>query len=80
MALMPRPRRSIVFLCIAAVALAAFLPGVSAVDHVVFEPTWILLPDLAYVGVPQTPPPANEQPLSLLSLLPSRAPPAPAVA
>jgi hypothetical protein len=76
----PRPRRSIVFLCIAAVALAAFLPGVSTLDFAVFEPTWVLLPDLASVAVPEAPSAPAEQPLSLLALLPSRAPPAPAVA
>ena len=73
---MPRPRGSVVFLCIAAVALAAFLPGVSALDCVVFEPTWVLLPDLSSVLILDASAPADEQPRSLHSLLPSRAPPA----
>ena len=73
---MPRPRRSVVLLCIAAVALAAFLPGVPALDFVVCDAAWVLLPDLAYVLVPEAPAVPDEQPLSLRSLLPSRAPPA----
>ena len=73
---MSRPHRSVVFVCIVAVALAAFLPGASALDFAVFEPTWVLLPDLAPVLVPLAPPVADEQPQSLLSLAASRAPPA----
>jgi hypothetical protein len=73
---MMRPRRSIVFLCIAAIALAAFLPGVSVVDCVVFRPTWVLLPDLSSLVVPDATTRADEQPRSLLPLLPSRGPPA----
>jgi len=72
---MMRPRRSVVFLCIAAIALAAFLPGVSALDCVVAEPTWVLLPDLSSLVIPDIRASADEQPCSLLSLLPSRAPP-----
>jgi hypothetical protein len=71
-----RPRRSVVFLCIAAIALAAFLPGVSALDALVFEPTWVLLPDLSSLVIPDTTAAPDEQPRSLHSLLPSRAPPA----
>lgn len=72
---MPRPRHSVVFLCIAAVGLAAFLPGVSALDYAVFEPSWVLLPDPASVAAPEAATSADEQPQALLSLLPSRAPP-----
>jgi hypothetical protein len=70
-----RPRRSVVFLCIAAIALAAFLPGAPALDCVVCEPTFVLLPDLSSLVVPVATAPADEQPRSLLSVLPSRAPP-----
>ena len=72
---MPTPRRSVVFLCIAAVALAAFLPGVSALDDQVVEPSWVLLPDLSSLVIPDTTASADEQSRSLHSLLPSRAPP-----
>jgi hypothetical protein len=73
---MPRLRRPVAVLCIAVVALAAFLPGVSAADYAVFEPSFVLLPDLASVFVPEPPDRSSEQPRSLLALLPSRAPPA----
>ena len=49
---MPRPRRSVVGLCIAVIVLAAFLPGISALDYTLLEPRWVLLPD--EVTVPST--------------------------
>ena len=72
---MPRLRRPVAVLCIAVIALAAFMPGVSACDDAVFEPSWVLLPDLAWTFVPNTPVRVPEQLLALLALLPSRAPP-----
>jgi hypothetical protein len=42
-----RGRRSIAYLCIAAVFLSALLPGVSIADYAVPEPGWVLLPDLS---------------------------------
>ena len=73
---MPRPRRSVAFLCIAVVGLAAFLPGVSAFFYAVFEPQWILLPALSSAAAPPATAPRDEQSRPLSSLLPSRAPPA----
>jgi hypothetical protein len=73
---MPRPRRSVVLLCVAVIALAPFLPGVSALDFAVVEPSFVLLPDLSSAVAPEPTAAADEQPVSLLSLLPSRAPPA----
>ena len=72
---MPRPSRSVVGLCVAVIALTAFLPGVSLLDYALFEPQWILLPDEAPVALCITATPGIEQPRPLLSLLPSRAPP-----
>jgi hypothetical protein len=60
---MPRTHRSIVVLCIAFVALAAFHPG------------WILLPDPVSIAAPEQKSVSDEQPLPLLSALASRAPP-----
>jgi hypothetical protein len=77
---MPRTHRSIVVLCIAFVALAAFHPGASILDHAVLEVQWILLPDPGSINVPQLRAVPDEQPLSLLSILPSRGPPASALA
>jgi len=73
---MPRPNRPVAGLCIAAIALAAFLPGFAAFHYAVFEVRWVLLPDATPVAVAGPAIPGDEQPLSLQSLLPSRAPPA----
>ena len=48
---MPRPNRSVVGLCIAVIALSAFLPGISSLEYALFEPQWVLLPDDAPVAV-----------------------------
>ena len=72
---MPRTHRSIVVLCIAFVALAAFHPGASILDHAVLEVQWSLLPDPDSITVAQLYAVLDEQPLALLSVLASRAPP-----
>ena len=72
---MPRTHRSIVVLCIAFVALAAFHPGGSILDHAVLEMQWILLPDPVSIAAPEQKSVSDEQPLPLLSSLASRAPP-----
>jgi hypothetical protein len=74
---MPRPRRSIAIACLAAVLLAAFLPGAAIGLSAVLEPAWVLLPPASDVVIhPFAPVCSDEQPVSLLSLLSSRAPPA----
>jgi hypothetical protein len=70
-----RSRSSVACLCIVVVALAAFLPGVAALDYAVPELPWTLLPDLASTAVVLVAPPCDEQPSSLFSLVSSRAPP-----
>jgi hypothetical protein len=74
-----RPRRSIAGFCIAVIVLAAFLPGAAVLDGALFEPVWILLPEevVAFVVCPVAA--VDEQTTPLLSLLPARAPPSPAV-
>jgi hypothetical protein len=72
---MPRPNRSVVGLCIAVIALVAFLPGSSALDYALVEPGWVLLPDETPIAVDTTFTPWDEQPVPLLSLVSSRAPP-----
>jgi hypothetical protein len=76
---MPRANRSVAGFCIALVVLSAFLPGVCAFDCALLEPCWILLPNATPVAVCIAVTPGNEQPLSFLSLLASRAPPSPAL-
>ena len=72
---MPRPRRSVVGLCIAVIVLAAFVPGMSALDCALLEPQWVLLPDEVAVPVYTPTTLSDEQPAPLLSVLSSRAPP-----
>jgi hypothetical protein len=71
---MPIPNRVVAALCIVAVAFAAVL-GVSTLDHAWFEGEWVLLPHVTFVPIAPPIDVATEQPLALLSLLPSRAPP-----
>ena len=73
--IMPRPRRSVVGLCIAVIALAAFLPGISSLEYALVAPQWVLLPDDTPVAVCIIATYGDEQPVPLVSLLPSRAPP-----
>jgi hypothetical protein len=72
---MPRPNRSVAGLCIAVIVLAAFLPGISSLDCALFDPQWVLLADEICVAVCPTVAPSDEQPVPLLSLVSSRAPP-----
>jgi hypothetical protein len=72
---MLRPNRSVAGFCIAVIVLAAFLPGICALDSVLFEPLWVLLPDEVSVAVESPATPCDEQPAALLSLVASRAPP-----
>ena len=73
--LMPRPNRTVVGLCIAVIVVAAFLPGLSTFDYALFEPHWVLLPDEMPVAVHPAVVSCDEQPVPLLSLVSSRAPP-----
>jgi hypothetical protein len=72
---MARPHRAGVFFCIAVIAVAAILPGFAAFDCALLEPQWILLADAVSTAVFLATAPSDEQLLSLVSLLPSRAPP-----
>ena len=72
---MPRPSRSAVAFCIAVVAFAALMPGIGVLACALVEPQWILLPDEVSIALPSAVVPGGDQPLALLSLLPSRAPP-----
>jgi hypothetical protein len=71
---MPRPNRSVALLCVAVVALAAFLPGITAFDQAWFELQYVLLPDDSPVLVERPSDDAAERTL-VARLLPSRAPP-----
>jgi hypothetical protein len=73
--LMRRPNRTVAGICIAVIAVAAFAPGMFSFDHALFEPLWVLLPDETPVAVHVAVVPCDEQPVPLLSLVSSRAPP-----
>ena len=75
MKMIRRSRVPVACLCIVVVAVAAFLPGVAALDFAVPELPWILLPDLAVTAAVPIAPSCGEQPASLLSLAAPRAPP-----
>ncbi len=70
-----RPNRSVSGFCIAVIVLAAFLPGICALDAALFEPLWVLLPDEVIVAVDHAVIPCDEQPVALFSLVSSRGPP-----
>lgn len=73
---MRKPSRPLIRLLIVAILLAGLLPGAAALHAAIVDPQWVLLPDVSLIGfaLPQSLP--DEQPVSLLGLLPSRAPPA----
>jgi hypothetical protein len=77
---MRRPHRSVVGFCIVVIALSAVLPGISGLECALVEPQWVLLADETPVAVDSSVEPVDEQPLPLLSVLPSRAPPSVPVA
>jgi hypothetical protein len=73
---MRRASRAVACIGIAAIAFAAMVPGLALLDQALFEPVWVLLLDETPLAFD---PPAirgDEQPVPLLSLLRSRAPPA----
>jgi hypothetical protein len=72
---MRRPNRSVAGFCVAVIVLAAFLPGICALDALLFEPLWVLLPDEVVAAIDLAVTPCDEQPVALFSLLSSRGPP-----
>ena len=63
-------------LCIFVVVFAAFLPAVSAnLAPVILTALWLIVPAVAVIVVRREAVRCDEQPVSLLSLVLSRAPP-----
>jgi hypothetical protein len=73
---MRRHRRLLAGFAIVVIAVAACMPGFAAFDFALLPLPWTLVPPPAPVVASLASAPALEQPLSLRSLLPSRAPPA----
>ena len=70
-----RSRRTLVLFCIGLVVFAALLPVVSPLLVAVLTPLWLVVPAVAVVIVRRAAARSDEQPIALLSLLSSRAPP-----
>ena len=71
-----RTRKTVAVLCIAVVVFAAFLPAVSAeLPPVILTALWLIVPTVAVVVMRRQAIRCDEQPVSLLSLVLSRAPP-----
>ena len=70
-----RARRPLAVLCVAAIALAVFVPCVAALDLVPPPLEYVLLPQLQPLDVVASIPGPTEQPDALRAALPERAPP-----
>ncbi len=75
---MRRPRKIFALLCIALIAFAAVVPAAATGGVLAFlMPVWLeFQPDVVVTLAPSDSIPAPEQPVSLRSLAPFRAPPA----
>jgi len=71
-----RTRTSIVFLCLGIAIFAALLPSVSPLFTAVLTVVGLVCSDAAVIVIRRRAVRSHEQPISLLSLLLSRAPPA----
>jgi hypothetical protein len=69
-----RTRKTLVLFGIGVVVFAAFLP-VGSLFEAILTPLWVVLPAAAVVLVRRQAVRCDEQPVSLLALLSSRAPP-----
>jgi hypothetical protein len=75
----PRTRKAVAVLCIALVVCAAFVPVIaSALGSAILVPLWLVLPAVTVVIVRRRAFRCDHQPVSLLAILDSRAPPVPA--
>lgn len=74
---MLRTRKAIAVVCIALVVFAAFVPALaSTLGAAVLVPLWLVLPAVVVTVVRREALRCDEQPVSLLAVLGSRAPPA----
>ena len=74
---MLRSRKAVAVVCIALVVFAAFVPALAAsFGSAVLIPLWLVLPAVVVTVVRREAFRCDEQPVSLLAVLDSRAPPA----
>jgi hypothetical protein len=70
-----RSRRTLVLFCIGLVVFAAVIPALAPVLIAVLTPLWLVVPAVAVVILRRAAARSDEQPVALLSLRSSRAPP-----
>ena len=74
--LTPRTRKTIAISCIVLVVFATFVPTVvSHVGAILLAPLWLVVPAVIVTVIRRTAFTCDDQPVSLLSLAPFRAPP-----
>lgn len=72
-----RARKSVVFLGIAVIAFAVLVPAVSSsLGCAILTPLWLLFPGASVIVIRRQALRCDDQPVSFLSLVLSRAPPA----
>lgn len=72
-----RRHKSLVILGAALIVFAAFVPGVAVLPAVIFTPLGFVVAAIAVTLIRRVAVRSDEQPIALLSILASRAPPAP---
>jgi hypothetical protein len=72
----PRVRKAFAVLCIAIVVVAVFAPALaSSLGSAILVPLWLVVPAVAVTVIRRDALRSDEQPVSLLAVLDSRAPP-----
>ena len=71
-----RARKSLVVLAAVVVVFAAVVPAVAGLSAVILTPLWLVVPSAAVTLIRRRAVRCDEQPIPLLSLVASRAPPA----
>ena len=72
----PRIRNTSAVLCIAIVVFAVFVPALASnLGSVILVPLWLVVPAVAITVIRRDALRSDEQPVSLLAVLDSRAPP-----
>jgi hypothetical protein len=72
----PRTRKAFAVLCIAIVVVAAFAPSLaSSLGSAILVPLWLVVPAVAVTVIRRHALRSDDQPVSLLAILDSRAPP-----
>ena len=72
----PRIRKTLAVLCIGIVVFAVFVPAIAAsLGSAILVPLWLVVPAIAVTVIRRDALRSDEQPVTLLAVLDSRAPP-----